>query len=90
MCAGLRFQTSFPPIVTGAEFALQKSPAVPYITTPLRADGHPDCAAALDELASKGVTPENNAAVLSQRASYFKRLGIAELSSISRQTSVRS
>ncbi len=35
-----------------------------YITAPLRADGYPDYVAALDEMASQGVTTENNAAVL--------------------------
>jgi hypothetical protein len=35
-----------------------------YITEPLRPDGYPDYIAALNQLTSKGVTPENNAAVL--------------------------
>jgi hypothetical protein len=35
-----------------------------YITEPLRPDGYPDYIAALNRLASKDVTPENNAAVL--------------------------
>ena len=39
-----------------------------YITEPLRPDGYPDYIAALNQLASKGVTPENNAAVLLWRA----------------------
>jgi hypothetical protein len=33
-----------------------------YITEPLRADGYPDYLAALNQMASEGVTPENNAA----------------------------
>ncbi|MEX1097538.1 MAG: hypothetical protein WED34_15945 [Planctomycetales bacterium] len=59
-----------------------------YITEPLRADGLPDYAAALDAMASEGVTPENNAAVLywqafgpgevptAYRAEFFGRLGM--------------
>jgi hypothetical protein len=35
-----------------------------YITKPLRPDGYPDFLAALNQLASHGVTPENNAVVL--------------------------
>ncbi|MEX1097537.1 MAG: hypothetical protein WED34_15940 [Planctomycetales bacterium] len=45
-----------------------------YITEPLRADGLPDYAAALDAMASEGVTPENNAAVL-----YWQAFGPAEV-----------
>jgi hypothetical protein len=59
-----------------------------FITEPLRADGYVDYEAALNELASKGVTPENNAAVLLLQAlcpgeidprisdRFFKMLGI--------------
>ncbi len=47
-----------------------------YITEPLRTDGYPDYLAALNRLASKGVTLENNAAVLLMqqvfRPEYFK------------------
>jgi len=62
-----------------------------YVTGPLRKDGTVDYVAALDAIASRGVTVENNAAVsLYQvigpgeivpelRAEYFKRLGIAPL-----------
>jgi hypothetical protein len=62
-----------------------------YITEPLRKDGYVDYVAALNERASKGVTPENNAAVLfwkaigpaeiepNQRDEFFKILGIAAL-----------
>ncbi len=39
-----------------------------YITEPLRPDGYPDYVAALNEIYSRGVTPENNAAVLLQQA----------------------
>ena len=35
-----------------------------YITEPLRPDGYPDYLAALNQLASKGVTPEDNAVVI--------------------------
>ncbi len=59
-----------------------------YITGPLRENGYPDYVAALNELCSKGVTPENNAVVLlcqamnpdeigqSIRERFFKMLGI--------------
>ena len=59
-----------------------------YITEPLRKDGYVDYVATLNERASKGVTPENNAAVLFWKAvgpgpiepkfreEFFKRLGI--------------
>lgn len=62
-----------------------------YITEPLRPDGYPDYVAALNQRMSEGVTPENNAAVLLQRAfgpgqipenlrrGYFKQLGIEPL-----------
>ncbi len=59
-----------------------------YITEPLRPDGYPDYVAALNQRASKGVTPENNAAVLfwkamgpsdideKDRKKYFEMLGM--------------
>ena len=62
-----------------------------YLTAPLRADGSVDYIAALDEELSRGVTPENNAAVLlwkvlgpkeineKVRDQYFQKLGIAPL-----------
>jgi hypothetical protein len=62
-----------------------------YITEPLRADGYPDYVAALNERMSKGVTPDNNAAVLfwkalgpgeidpKHRDEYFKMLGMPSL-----------
>ncbi len=62
-----------------------------FFTGPLRRDGYVDYVAALNELASKGVTPENNAAVpLCQafgpaeiaeenRERYFRMLGIERL-----------
>lgn len=62
-----------------------------YITEPLRADGYPDYVAALNQHCSKGVTPENNAAVLfwkamgpssiekKYREKYFQMLGISPL-----------
>ena len=40
------------------------SPTTTYITAPLRADGYVDSVAAIDEMSSDGVTPENNSAVL--------------------------
>ncbi|MCE5266682.1 MAG: hypothetical protein LLG00_02205 [Planctomycetaceae bacterium] len=62
-----------------------------YITEPLAADGYPDYVGALNQLCSKGVTPENNAAVLvakaigpgqlpaERRDKYFSMLGISPL-----------
>jgi hypothetical protein len=61
-----------------------------YITEPLREDGYVDYIAALNQRASEGVTPENNAAVLFWKAmgprlielegeKFFKMLGIARL-----------
>jgi hypothetical protein len=62
-----------------------------YITEPLRPDGYPDYIGALNERLSKGVTPENNAAVLLWKAmgpadiyepireQYFQMLGIPPL-----------
>ncbi|MGO8691413.1 MAG: hypothetical protein ACLQLG_17455 [Thermoguttaceae bacterium] len=43
------------------------------ITAPLRPDGYPDYVAALNELSSKGVTPENNAAV-----PFIKAMGLGD------------
>jgi acetyl esterase/lipase len=45
-----------------------------YITGPLRKDGYPDYIAALNERFKKGVTPENNAAVL-----FWQAVGPSEL-----------
>jgi hypothetical protein len=45
-----------------------------YITEPLRPDGYPDYAAALNRWQSEGVTPENNAAVL-----FWKAMGPAHV-----------
>ena len=62
-----------------------------YITEPLRPDGYPDYVAALNQRASRGVTPENNAAVLfwkamgpgaideKDRKKYFEMLGMQPL-----------
>lgn len=62
-----------------------------YITEPLRPDGYPDYVAALNQRMSRGVTPENNAAVLlveafgpkvipkDKRQNSFKLLGIEPL-----------
>ena len=62
-----------------------------FITEPLDADGYPDYVAALNQHCSRGVTPENNAAVLfwkavgpaeiepERREQYFKMLGMAPL-----------
>jgi hypothetical protein len=62
-----------------------------YITEPLRKDGYPDYVAALNQRLSKGVTPENNAAVpfwkamgpgkikKEHRAKFFEMLGVPPL-----------
>ncbi len=62
-----------------------------YITEPLRPDGYPDYVAALNQRFSRGVTPENNAAVPFWRAigprgldktcreRFFRALGIPSL-----------
>ncbi len=62
-----------------------------YITEPLRPDGYPDYVGALNQRLSKGVTPENNSAVLfwqavgpseimaEQRERFFQMLGISPL-----------
>ncbi|MEX0715464.1 MAG: hypothetical protein WD066_02710 [Planctomycetaceae bacterium] len=62
-----------------------------YITEPLRPDGSPDYVAYLDATMSRGITPENNAAVLylkaigpgeipeEKRAAFFAKLGIDPL-----------
>ncbi|MEN6406231.1 MAG: hypothetical protein ABFC77_07160 [Thermoguttaceae bacterium] len=60
-----------------------------YLTEPLRSDGYPDYAAALDQRLRRGVTPDHNAVVLfwqaigpggikrENREKYFGKLGIA-------------
>jgi hypothetical protein len=65
------------------------SKATTYITEPLRPDGYPDYLAVLNQRASQGVTPENNAVVLfmqafgpdtidrKNREKFFKMLGVA-------------
>ncbi len=85
-------------VVIGAESPEEapKRPALPYtvskettfVTEPLRPDGSVDYAEAINQRMSKGVTPENNAAVLIWRAAgpkeipaglrarYFARIGI--------------
>jgi len=62
-----------------------------FITEPLREDGYPDYVAALNQIASEGVTPENNAAVLfcrafgprtipeENRGRFFRMLGVPPL-----------
>lgn len=70
---------------------LRPGPDTTRITGPLRADGSIDYAAALNEIGSKDVTPENNAAELLVRAfgpaviepelrlEFFRQLGLAPL-----------
>jgi len=74
-----------------APAAVTISKETTYITAPLRPDGYPDYVAALNQIASQGVTPENNAVVLLIRAlgpgemsppvrkRYFKLLGMEPL-----------
>jgi hypothetical protein len=62
-----------------------------YVTGPLREDGYVDYVAAMNDLCSRGVTPENNAAVplwqavgpksldVGIRKRYFELIGIPEL-----------
>ena len=44
-----------------------------YLTEPLQKDGYPDYVAALNQRCSRGVTPQNNAAV-----SFWKAIGLSE------------
>jgi hypothetical protein len=78
----VRFVASFLPV------PLVISKETTYITEPLCSDGTPDYCAALNQRLSKGVTPENNAAVLFWKAAgpgvinaqdrqrYFNMLGV--------------
>lgn len=71
--------------------AITISKETTFITEPLDADGYPDYVAAMNRHCSRGVTPENNAAVLfwkavgpaeiepERRGKYFEMLGIAPL-----------
>ena len=80
----VRFVASFSPV------PLVISKETTYITEPLRSDGTPDYLAALNQRLSKGVTPENNAAVFfwramgpgmiqaDRRAENFRTLGIPQ------------
>ncbi|MEX0715463.1 MAG: hypothetical protein WD066_02705 [Planctomycetaceae bacterium] len=76
------------PEAKAAKLPFTVSKETTYITEPLREDGSPDFAAAIENEAKKGVTPENNAAVLywralgpghvdpSQHAEFFAKLGM--------------
>lgn len=76
---------------TGSGVRVTISKETTYITKPLRPDGYPDYVAALNEQFSRGVTPENNSAVLFWQAvgpseipsdcreKYFHMLGIEPL-----------
>ncbi len=80
-----------PPVASHPPFTIGKETT--FITEPLDKDGYPDYVAALNERYSKGVTPENNGAVLywsalgpnllpcfpEQKADYLRRLGIGSL-----------
>ncbi len=71
--------------------AITISKETTYITEPLDEDGYPDYVAALNQRCSRGVTPENNAAVLfwkamgpagiptERREKHAKMLGMARL-----------
>ncbi|MEX1097540.1 MAG: hypothetical protein WED34_15955 [Planctomycetales bacterium] len=63
-----------PPPLPRATLPFTISKETTHITEPLRPDGTPDYAAALEAIASAGVTPENNAAVL-----YWRALGPKEI-----------
>jgi hypothetical protein len=77
--------------VAGSGVRVTISQETTRITKPLRADGYPDYIASLNERFSRGVTPENNSAVLfwkaigpasiprEDREKYFKMLGIPPL-----------
>ncbi len=56
---------------TKPSFTISKETTV--ITAPLRPDGYPDYLAAVNERCRKGVTPENNAAVL-----FLKAMGLGD------------
>ena len=76
---------------TKPRVAITISEETTRIVSPLRPDGYPDYIAALNEHYSRGVTPENNAAVLLRQAMgpgeipeelrdrYFELLGMAPL-----------
>lgn len=80
-----------PPKAPGKGLPFRVSKETTYITEPLRPDGSPDYVAYLDAEMSRGVTPENNAAVLylkaigpgeipeEKRAAFFTKLGIDPL-----------
>ncbi|MCH8922976.1 MAG: hypothetical protein IIA67_07490 [Planctomycetes bacterium] len=57
------------------------SPETTWIVEPLRDDGYVDYVAALNQHASDGVTPDNNAAVL-----YFRAMGPKEIASETSET----
>lgn len=92
--AGLMFATDHPrPCAAAAKprLAVTIAKETTRITEPLREDGYPDYLAALNQMASEGVTPENNAAVPFWQAMgpeplepeirerFFSLLGIAPL-----------
>ena len=89
ICVGL-LVTAFIFAIVSALFdsGIKTSPETTFITGPLREDGTVDYVAALNEMCSEGVTPENNAAVLLVQAfgldpipgeireRFFQRLGV--------------
>lgn len=92
--AGLVFAADQPQSSAAAakpRLAVTISKETTRITEPLREDGYPDYVAALNQIASEGVTPENNAAVpfwqamgpkeinSDIRERFFAMLGIASL-----------
>lgn len=52
-----------PPDATRPDLRITASPRTTVLTEPLRHDGYVDYIAAVNRIASQGVTPENNAAV---------------------------
>ncbi|MEN6459049.1 MAG: hypothetical protein ABFC63_08970 [Thermoguttaceae bacterium] len=72
LCVLAHFLLVTSPAKTRGRVTISK--ATTYITEPLRPDGYPDYLGALNQQASRGVTPENNSAVL-----FWKAMGPGEI-----------
>jgi hypothetical protein len=70
--------TSTTTVKTSALVTISKETT--YITKPMRSDGYPDYTAMINQLFSRGVTPENNASVL-----FWKAIGPDRIPSKSRE-----
>ncbi|MEX1097541.1 MAG: hypothetical protein WED34_15960 [Planctomycetales bacterium] len=79
IAVGLAMAADAPPAAKPSKLPFTVSRETTHITEPLRADGTPDYLAALEAMASEGVTPENNAAVL-----YWRAFGPKEIDAKSR------